>query len=281
VPARELAVDVLRASYEAGVSDHAAIFVSLALAPVQWADWRPATCMPDGCFCEAVGTGSIRQPANTTSGLAFLPVAAVILVLASRRRRRTPRIRAGIPPIARPTYAAILTGATVLVGVGTAFYHASLSFWGQTADVLGMYLIATFLLLYNAARLWRVRERTAGTLYLLGNAVLLWGLVAMPGARRYVFGVLVLAVLGMELAIRARAAVIARTSYLLAAVGALVAGFALWALDITGIVCRPGAVLQGHAAWHLLGAAALLLAFMYYLSESMPEAPDRTRARLS
>jgi hypothetical protein len=36
-----------------------------------WADWKPATCMPDRCFCEAVRPGAIAQPANTWSSFGF------------------------------------------------------------------------------------------------------------------------------------------------------------------------------------------------------------------
>jgi hypothetical protein len=36
---------------------------------------------------------------------------------------------------------------------GSAFYHASLTFVGQFFDVMGMYFIASFIMLYNISRL--------------------------------------------------------------------------------------------------------------------------------
>jgi hypothetical protein len=231
--------------------------------------------MPGSCFCEAIREGSIRQPVNTASGVAFLPVAAAMFITASKRRRRLRGTAAPAPPIApvtpvlvRAVYAGMFAAATLLTGLGTVFFHASLSFWGQTADVLGMYLIASFLVLYNCARLWSIRERIAAPLYLGANAALLWGLVTVPEARRYVFALLVLMAVGLELAVRSRRAVHARSGYFWGALGLLALGFSAWVLDITHTLCRPAGVVQGHAVWHLCSAAALGSIFMYYLSES-------------
>jgi hypothetical protein len=231
--------------------------------------------MPESCFCEAIREGPIRQPANTASGLAFVPVAAAMFITASKRRRRltgtaaaAPRTAPVTPLLARAIYAGIFAAATLLTGLGTVFFHASLSFWGQTADVLGMYLIASFLVLYNAARLWPIRERLAAPLYLGVNAALLWGLVTVPEARRYVFALLILAAVGLEMVVRTRRAVNARSGYFRVALGLFALGFSVWVLDITHTLCRPAGIVQGHAVWHLCSAAALGSVFMYYLSES-------------
>ena len=85
--------------------------------------WREASCLPDRCFCEAVQSGTVRQPANAISSSAFVVMALLVLM-----RSRTPT-------------AWRFAGAALVVGVGSAFFHASLTFWGQTADVLGMYLV--------------------------------------------------------------------------------------------------------------------------------------------
>jgi hypothetical protein len=239
-----------------------AIFVLLARSPTRWEGWRPASCMPDRCFCEAVREGSIRQPANTASGLVFLPAAAVVLAMASRRRRRGDVSRKAVT--AQPMLVAIFAAATLLIGLGSAFYHASLSFWGQTADVLGMYLIATLLVLFNTARLWNLSKQIVGPLYLLANAALLWSLVAMPQTRRYAFAVLVMTALGLELAIRSRQGVSGQPAYFRRAVYVLLFGFTAWTLDITHTLCRPTSYLQGHAVWHVAGAVALVLVFMHY-----------------
>lgn len=260
-----------------------AAFTALSQAPVDWTRWRPATCMPEDCFCEAVRAGPIRQPSNTASSLIFLPVAAALFATAESRRRRRPHAttRAGItkgavqddsdgtPLLTLPVYAAIFAGATLLIGIGSMFYHASLTFRAQTADVLGMYLIGSFLVLHNAARVWTIRERTAAALYVIGNGVLLWMLVAVPEARRYVFSVLVLAAIVLERAARSRGDIRSRPGYFRGALGIFLLGFVMWTLDITHRVCRPDSIMQGHAAWHLASAASLFFIFMYYVSDSV------------
>ena len=52
--------------------------------------------------------------------------------------------------------AGLFTGALALVGLGSAFYHSSLTFVGQVFDVSGMYLIATFILLHRLGPKWGV-----------------------------------------------------------------------------------------------------------------------------
>jgi magnesium-transporting ATPase (P-type) len=251
------------------------IYVLFAMAPIQWSAWRPASCMPDGCFCEAVREGSIRQPANTASGLIFLPAAAAVLAAASRRRRRLLPDHVGDPLVSQPIYVLLLGAVTVLIGLGTAFYHASLSFWGQTVDVLGMYLLATLLLLFSATRMWTLDRRSVGLMYVLGNAVLLAGLVAVPQARRYVFGLLVFGVIALELAARSRSRSAGSRRYFMAAVGVLLAGFTAWILDITRTWCSPMSYIQGHAFWHTCGAGAVVLIALHYLSGRHGPASDR------
>lgn len=243
------------------------LFVGLGLTSPDWSRMRPATCMPDNCFCEQVRAGPIRQPANTASGLVFLPVAAGLLALSSRRRARSAGAAQSLI-IRRPVYAWLFVAATAIVGLGTAFYHASLSFVGQTVDVLGMYLVATFAVLYASARLWRVSDSVAASSYIFCNAVLLCGLIAWPEARRYAFAALVVVALILEHGGRTRRLACSDGRYLGAAVAALIAGFGIWVLDITGTACIPGSLLQGHALWHFAGAVSLGLLFAYYVSEA-------------
>jgi hypothetical protein len=242
-------------------------YAVLALYAGSWSELRPAKCMPDDCFCEAIRPGPVRQPANTASGLLFLPVAAGLVALAYSRRSRS--ALSDLPLILRrPLYVWIFAGATSLTGLGTAFYHASLSFAGQTVDVLGMYLVATFAVLYAAARVWRLPDPAAGLLYILGNGILLWSLIVVPEARRYLFAALILLALCLEYAVRARGRMSGEAGHLVAAVAVLAVGFGVWILDITQTVCVPGSLLQGHAIWHAAAAASLAFVFLYYVSES-------------
>ncbi len=201
--------------------------------------------MPDRCFCESVRGGIVRQPSNAISSGAFVVVALLVLV----RSRSSTAWR--------------FACAVFVVGVGSAFFHASLTFWGQTMDVLGMYLVATFLLLESMSRSRRWSAVDQNVLFVGGNAALLALLVGLPSLRRYAFAALVLAILWSEWTHRRRGIVTAPRRALTAAVGVLAFGFGVWILDITRVLCAPDSVWQGHALWHVCGAISAWLAYRY------------------
>jgi hypothetical protein len=223
------------------------------------AGWRAASCMPGRCFCEAVRAAGLRQPVNAWSSLAFVFVGFWILGSGDDGRANLLSIRR--------VHRSVLGTALVLIGIGSGFYHATLSFAGQFADVFGMYLLAVFIILYAWSRLRPLSDGAVLALYVGINGVLAISLLAAPALRRYAFGVLILAGLALELQARRTRAVAIDGRWLAAAVLVLAAGFAAWVLDITRVACAPGSVLQGHAFWHVAGAAASFLLFRYYASE--------------
>ncbi len=123
------------------------LLITLALMPLSWLPapwsmWRPATCLPDACFCEAIGAGFIRQPIDTWSNLAFVLVGLLILEDVLRPSSTRSNLLAQ-----RRTYGVVYAVAVILIGLGSWFYHASLTFVGQWFDVMGMYLLGTFMVL--------------------------------------------------------------------------------------------------------------------------------------
>ena len=231
-----------------------AVPIGLSALGVRWADWLPATCMPGGCFCEADRAGWLRQPANVLSSLAFCLVAARVV------------LGRGVPEVgsADREDRYLFWATATIIGSGSSFFHASLTFVGQTFDLLGMYLLATLLLLWSARRrlAWTPSRRVAS--YVLGNVMLLTVLIAWPEVRRYVFGALVAAIVLAERSNRSTDGVVTSRKYLWGSMGLLFVAFVIWILDLTKILCDPGSLLQGHAAWHLLGAGAALMAYAHY-----------------
>ena len=222
-----------------------------------WTLWRPATCMPDLCFCEAIRAGPIRQPANAFSSLAFVVVALLVL------RAANPRAHPA------PAYRAVYTIALIIIGLGSAFYHASLTFAGQFIDVMGMYFIATFVVLYALGRLRHLEPRAVAMIYVVINGGLAWILLAIPELRRYAFAAIILLGLALEYHARKRSGSVAGKKRLGYAAGLIAIGFVIWTLDITRVVCSPHSVVQGHALWHVLGAAASWQLYRYYRSEAV------------
>jgi hypothetical protein len=232
------------------------------LTPTAFGD-RPATCLTGPsprCFCEAVGAGLLRQPANALSSLAFC-VAAVTTMVGRRRLGRHTRERVLAPVVALTLLA---------LGVGSLAYHAQLTFAGQLLDVQGMYLLGTLLVVGG---LWRRDTLAAGRAAALAAALLAALLVAqalLPDARRWLFAIVLLPgiVLEWRLAPRSRP--------LGLAVLALVVAYAAWLADDHDLWCAPASWLQGHALWHLLTAlAGGLLAAHYGRTAARPRTASR------
>lgn len=221
-----------------------------------WSSWRPATCLPDDCFCEAFRDGVVRQPANTWSSLAYVLVA---LWVASRVRAAA---RSGSPPLSR-TEGRLLVASLVAVGLGSAFYHASFTFVGQIFDVSGMYFVASFMLLHRAlASGWKLPAGIVPA-FLALNAALMAAQVTSPGFRRIMFGALIVAAIAFEWRMTQAGRV-----WLVR--GALILGlaFVIWLLDRERILCDPSSLMQGHAMWHTLGAVAAVCLYRSYEAEA-------------
>jgi hypothetical protein len=238
------------------------VLVPLSWLPESWAAWQPATCMPDACFCEAIGPGFVRQPIGTWSNLAFVLVGLLILEDVLRPASARSNLLAQ-----RRTYGVVYAVAVILIGLGSWFYHASLTFVGQWFDVMGMYLLGTFMLLYCCARLRPLSSRTFALSYVLFNLAPAISLIVVPELRRYLFGLLLVATIALEVVIRRQHVAQIRTGYFIAALLIYLLAQIIWTLDLNRIVCDPNGLLQGHALWHILTATSAGLLYWYYRSE--------------
>lgn len=234
--------------------------IALILLPANtWQSWQPATCLETGCFCEAVDMHSpIRQAANTYSSLGFV-FSGVFMLALSFKRSNSMRLPAG--------YSILMGIACIIIGVGSAFYHASLTFIGQFFDVFGMFLLAVFTLVYAWERIYKLQPRTTLILYLLLNAGLTWLQIAIPDTRRYAFAIVVIIGLSFEYYYRVKDKPQIEARWLRVGIGLLTGAYIIWILDNTRIVCFENSLLQGHAAWHLLGALSVVFLHRYYVSE--------------
>lgn len=238
--------------------------VILSLIEFSWTGWQPANCMPDNCFCEAIRPGTIAQPANTWSSFGFVLVGLLVI----RQSREDMRQRKANLLTRQRAYPVLFGMALLITGLGSAFYHASLTFVGQFFDLMGMYFIASFIMLYNISRLKTLSGKNFVIVYILINALLAFLLIQYPALRRYIFGAMIFATLWPEYRLRRTRTLVINNFFLQAAWGTLILAFVIWTLDLTKIFCNPTSWLQGHALWHLLGAVAGGFLYLYYSSES-------------
>jgi hypothetical protein len=240
--------------------------VLLIMAPLN-AGLAPATCTTTHCFCENPRLGSLMlQPSNSWSSFGYVFVGFFLMLDA----------RSGRGSTAFPSEGAIMFGiAAITVGVGSVLLHATLTLWGQFADVLGMYLVSGFSLVYALAKIGRLDRAKSAILYIVVCAALITVLLVAPEVRRWLFFAVLLTALILEIAFARplRPNVILR--YLL--LGALVKaiGFGVWVLDQNRTLCSPDSLIQGHAFWHFCGAISLWLTYCYFRSESPAQMVDK------
>ncbi|BBM83932.1 ceramidase domain-containing protein [Candidatus Uabimicrobium amorphum] len=237
--------------------------ILLSMIEYSWDDWRRASCFPKHCFCEALRPGTIVQPVNTWSNLAFILIG--LLVLRQGKKDFIAQSFSNSMSTKRVysfTYGILI----VFLGFGSFFYHASMTFLGQVFDLMGMYLLTTFVILYNVERLRPYKASIFIISYLIINTILLCILLTLPQTRRYIFAVLVIVALIPEYWIYRKKKTNNRLLFL--AVGLLIVAFIIWILDITKIICSPYSFWQGHALWHILTAMSAGSLYMHYREES-------------
>ena len=230
--------------------------VLMSLPASIWVDWHPATCLQRGCFCELPNYNSpIRQRANTISSLGYI-FSGMFALIPSKEMRR---FSFG--------HAVIFGVSCLIIGLGSAFYHASLTFTGQFFDVLGMFMLATLMLVYAFERIWNLRFAATRGLCLALILFLSVLQISLPDTRRFVFAiVLVIALLFEAYYLKQKTPIIAANKLRLGII-LLAIAFIIWTFDIARILCIQTSLIQGHAIWHLLGAASVWLLFQYYASE--------------
>lgn len=235
--------------------------------PQPWRGLQPATCMPDRCFCERVQAGVIRQPVNTWSNLGFILVGVMALATAVHDFTLTPRKTCVNLMRTHWIYPVVYGVAAILIGIGSMVYHSSLTFFGQVIDIIAMYLLTSFMMLYNVSRMYRMKGDVFVGYYVLSNVALGYASIRWPVLRRYIFAVLLLAVLVSEVVVRRKRQFRGNVSYFAAALVSLALACASWILDITRVICLPDSWLQVHALWHVFMAAAIGCVYFYYRSE--------------
>lgn len=167
----------------------------------------------------------------------------------------------------------------VVIGCMSFFYSSTLTFIGQFFDIFGMYLLGTFILYTALYRLGAVSSRQAITLFMLTNAVLAAVQYSYPEARRYLFAVILVPGIVMEFLPQVSDTPTRKRYSLFAGFGIVLVGYILWLLDQDLILCSPRSALQGHAAWHILTAGAVLLLAMHYSQAT--DKPTLTRLNVA
>lgn len=212
-------------------------------------------------FCEAARPGALKQPANSWSNLGFVIAGLVIAWHA--------RSSSSVMPVGLQTaYACVV----VVLGPASAAMHATQTSLGGHLDMLSMYLVAGFAASYAWVR-WARRGPTsfAAAFVTCVTACELAGLwtreiPVVMYAGNLAFGLLLIAAVVLEAVLWRRGESRRTIGFGFAALGSMLVAFFIWNMSQHGW-CDPHSLLQGHAAWHLLCAAAAYFLYRLYASE--------------
>jgi uncharacterized protein YjeT (DUF2065 family) len=228
--------------------------ILLFLLRINWLNYRPADCLPYACFCETVSTGFIRQPINAYTNLGYIIVGVLILIYLKKTstKKSTTAAISGLPrKILR-----LFGIAYIAVGIGSFIYHASFIFLGEELDDDSMYMIAIFLVLFEAARIRKMSLRQFLWIYVSMNFAFEAIIYFFPVVRGGLFVFLMFVAWGIELMARRKLSIYDEVQLTDQANLVFLAGYIFWILDKSHAFCYPNSYFQGHAIWHLLTAYA-------------------------
>ena len=220
-------------------------------------------------FCEAFSASWIKQPANTWSNLGFVVAGLWMATYASAGlRTKMPASNLFTRSRSMPVVYATLV---IFIGPGSMALHGSGHGWGHTTDVFAMLVYIMFPIAWSTTRLFGGDERLFWRIYLPLTVVLavphMFGILPFSGIALY--AVLVPTALALEGALHlCRTTCTRRLGFMLGAAGCFGLALLFWGLSLTGApLCHPASLLQGHAIWHLLCAAATVFVFLAYARE--------------
>jgi hypothetical protein len=196
--------------------------------------------------CERYGDEFLGQPASALSSVAFV-VAGAGIVVADRRSG----VHRDTPDEGRQTvvFALLVSG----IGVGSFIQHGPNPSWQAYAHDLPIAAVLVFL---GADAVSDLTGRGLSPAWWLAPTVGMVPVVASGAtASAIVQAVMAAATIGLNLVRARRRPALRRT--LNAALTIVAVGAVIGTLSDRTSLCRADALLQGHAVWHVLAAAAL------------------------
>lgn len=218
-----------------------------------WQEFTPGTIE----FCEKRLCAWVAEPANTWSSLAFVAV-GILVALRARRMRNSHLLPAAV--------------FCVLVGLGSVAFHGTGTFAGEVMDEGSMFMASVMMIAFNLQRLLKWGRVPAQLFFAGGVALSLAALICFHGVGRDLFGVEMVAALGIEFGIFLRLkketkddAGVPDYRPLGLMCGCFLVAYAFWTLDYRHILCNPdNHLFGGHAAWHILNATSFYFGIGFY-----------------
>lgn len=230
-------------------------------------------------FCELNRFGElIVQPSNTWSNLGFLLVGIYCLFIGVRDSKYVNKPEVNNLLAKTPQFSYLIGISAIILFIGSFFYHASLTYFFQKLDQNGIYFVLISLFSYNIYKLKptltiRGKEITThkiiislAVLMMILFFTLIWKvniLILFPSMIILFFTTNIVTNRLLSDKIQTYRKVLK-----VGVLTLLLSGF-IWIMDITDVICIPTSIFQGHALWHILNAATIMIIYLYYRGEKV------------
>lgn len=186
-------------------------------------------------YCENNISGLVAQPANAVSSL-FISIAGLYIL---KRRGHS--------------YSGPLGLIAIILGLASFTYYATDTFTGQLADLGSMFLLASLMIVAG------LRSKMNWPFLVFGAGVPLVLTAIFKTAEHFNIGIPLFALL-LAAALIAELRIKGDKKFYWLTFAAFAVGFIFWWLDYKKIWCSSGSehYVNGHAAWHLFNALALI-----------------------
>lgn len=227
-----------------------------------WYGWKAGSCLPD-CWCEAPRFHSmIVEPVNFWTNFSYIFFGFLVLLRYKKFANQDFK--------QNKDFVYLYSFALIFLGIGSGFWHMSLTFVGQWLDLFGMYLVVVFLLGYNAIKLNWLNKKSFYAFYFIVNIISGILLYYIPEFRRYLFAIFLVLTIASTIYANRVLPTKQNLKYFYAALLSLGTAYFAWNLDHHKIVCDPHGWMNGHGIWHILAGLSCYLIFKYFSIEKRP-----------
>lgn len=265
-----------------GLGGTALIFLSYLLIFLIWKDssvwktWVAADELSKPEYGEQIFADSIfRTRANTWSNLVYICLGFYMIALACYDQKKAWTLSRGYLA-ATPVLSFLFGLSAIYLGLGSSFFHASLTRYGQQLDVGGMY--ATLLCLSAMAigswlpRLEFPIIRKEFPSWPIWSLAILFGSAyftyykwdySFTEISGYFSGILIL----FALVSAFTPGKYLQTAWFVLGLVSIALGSQIRDLDIADRFSSPDSIFQGHAIWHFVSCLMYVFLIMYFRSE--------------
>lgn len=226
----------------------------------------------NSCYCEEFDRTDIlqnrpgvRQPFNTWSNLYALVTGGIVAWFVYKNRKSG---AGGNRMVSTNLYPLLYIAVVIFLGLGSMWFHGSMTQWGGVFDNLSMYTFTNFMIFYTLVRL-----TDNDKVFYIGYpaATLLLTILAIAGVSSLILTIIsVAAYLAAELIIwigmpRVRNDLKSILKFWLTGVAAIGLAVAVWLPSQTGgPLCLDTHMFQFHGLWHILAGVTAVLLYFYW-----------------